>query len=563
MHKEKLKIGILIDNYKLANWQVRIIEAVKDSGFSEIALVILNYGNANKVSKISDAVRNAGKIIFDLHLKLDEAILAREADYFKRSDAKNLLEGVHSISVTAIKTEEAEYFPEDEIEQISQYDLDVILKFGFDQLTGKILKVAKYGVWSYEPYNKNGNNCEPLGYREVIYSSKTTGSVVKILNEDSDKCKIIHRSEMLTNNISISKNRNACYWRAASVIPQLIEGLYNYGIAYLIKQEKKHTETYFNLSSAESLSFFVALKNIFVHFFKVSKRVLQKIFFNDHWDLLFKIDSNETSFPSIEEFKLLPAPSDRFWADPFVISKDNRHFIFVEELLYKTNKGHIAVVELDNKGKFLASKKILERPYHLSYPFLFQHNGTYYMIPETGGNKTIELYRCKAFPYEWEFVMNLMENVDTADATLFHHTNKWWLFCCIDKSGKNVGMLDELHLFFADDLFTKNWQSHPNNPVCTNTRTARPAGKIFSENGKIYRPSQDCSGIYGRGININEIIKLTETEYQEAVVKKIIPADENGLLGTHTFNFNDKIMLIDGFKYRRKKFFINLYPEKL
>ena len=269
--------------------------------------------------------------------------------------------------------------------------------------------------------------------------------------------------------------------------------------------------------------------------------------------MLYKINSIETSFPSIEEFKLLPAPSDRFWADPFVISKDNRHYIFVEELLYKTNKGHIAVIELDNKGKVIDSKKILERPYHLSYPFLFQHNGTYYMIPETGGNKTIELYRCKAFPYEWEFVMNLMEEIDTADATLFYHNNKWWLFCCIDKSGKNVGMLDELHLFFADDLFTTNWQSHPNNPICTNTRTARPAGKIFLQNSKIYRPSQNCSGIYGRGININEIIKLSETEYQEAVVKKIIPEDENDLIGTHTFNFSDKITLIDGFKYRRKK----------
>jgi len=552
MLKEKLKIGILLNDYKLANWELRIIEAIKDSGFSKITLVILNERTCrNNISKISGVFQKAVKIIFNLHLKLDELILARETDYSKVSDSKNLLNDVDSLSIipTANKTN----FSDTEISEIKNYNLDVILRFDSDKLNGEILNAAKYGVWSYEAFSKQGNKSEPLGYWEVISNSKTTSTILQILNDDADECKILHRSEMLTHNLSISKNRNACYWRAATIIPQIIEGLYNYGITYLIKQEKKHTDNNYSRKTNESFSCLTALKNIFIHFFKVSKRIFQKLFFNDHWDVLYKINSIETSFPSIEEFKLLPAPSDRFWADPFVISKDNRHYIFVEELLYKTNKGHIAVIELDNKGKVIDSKKILERPYHLSYPFLFQHNGTYYMIPETGGNKTIELYRCKAFPYEWEFVMNLMEEIDTADATLFYHNNKWWLFCCIDKSGKNVGMLDELHLFFADDLFTTNWQSHPNNPICTNTRTARPAGKIFLQNSKIYRPSQNCSGIYGRGININEIIKLSETEYQEAVVKKIIPEDENDLIGTHTFNFSDKITLIDGFKYRRKK----------
>jgi hypothetical protein len=252
---------------------------------------------------------------------------------------------------------------------------------------------------------------------------------------------------------------------------------------------------------------------------------------------------------------MLSTPSDRFWADPFVVTKGDKHFIFVEELLYKKNKGHIAVIEIDNEGNCISSKKILEKSYHLSYPFLTKFDDTYYMIPETGENKTIELYKCIEFPYRWEFVMNLMENTSTADATLFYYNNKWWLFCCVDDSGLHEGLLDELHLFYSDTLFSKNWKSHPGNPISSDTRTARPAGEIFIRDNKIYRPSQDCSGIYGRGMNLNEIVKLSETEYEEVVVKKVFPQDDSAFMGTHTFNASDAIKVIDGFQYRRRRRF--------
>src|SRR6478752_5118064 len=276
MLKEKLKIGILLNDYKLANWELRIIEAIKDSGFSKITLVILNERTCrNNISKISGVFQKAVKIIFDLHLKLDELILARETDYSKVTDSKNLLNDVDSLPIipTANKTN----FSDAEISEIKNYNLDVILRFDSDKLNGEILNAAKYGVWSYEAFSKQGNKSEPLGYWEVISNSKTTSTILQILNEDADECKILHRSEMLTHNLSISKNRNACYWRAATIIPQIIEGLYNYGITYLIKQEKKHTDNNYSRKTNESFSCLTALKNIFIHFFKVSKRIFQKL----------------------------------------------------------------------------------------------------------------------------------------------------------------------------------------------------------------------------------------------------------------------------------------------
>lgn len=51
MPKEKLKIGLLIKRYQMANWQFKVIEELKKSVFAEISLVIIN--NAPDKNSIS------------------------------------------------------------------------------------------------------------------------------------------------------------------------------------------------------------------------------------------------------------------------------------------------------------------------------------------------------------------------------------------------------------------------------------------------------------------------------------------------------------------------------
>ena len=553
MDKEKLKIGLLIDNYNIAYWQYKIVEEIQNSDFGEVTLVaIVSQPKTNEAFKFFELLQHKERLIFDIHLKLDELILGRSTNYSKIKNSKTILQDADKISLTAGHEEYKNNLAHKDFGEIRNCNLDIILKFSSKSLPGNIFSIPKYGIWSIEPTD-NDIKGEPLGYWEVMNEWGTTDLKLQILSHGAGATKVIHRSSLLTNNISISKNRNLCYFRAATVIPRIIQGLYNFGEPYLmmlenrIKKEVNNDRRFY-----KKFLLFSGLINIFLHFFRVNKRLLRKMFYVDFWQVLYKIDSNDTFVSSLREFKFLPSPSDRFWADPFVISKDDKHFIFVEELIYKTNKGHIAVIEMDSVGNFISSKKVLEKDYHLSYPFLLKHNNTYYMIPETGENKTIELYKCTEFPYKWEFVTNLMEGIRTADVTLFYHDDLWWLFCCIDKSGLHEGILDELYLFYSDDLFSKKWQSHPDNPINTDTRTARPGGKIFIKDNKIYRPSQDCSGIYGKAININQIIKLSRTEYEEKVISKINPDQEKDLIGTHTYNGNDKIIVADGFKYKKR-----------
>ena len=64
--------------------------------------------------------------------------------------------------------------------------------------------------------------------------------------------------------------------------------------------------------------------------------------------------------------------------------------------------------------------------------------------------------------------------------------------------------------------------------------------------GKLIRPGQDCSEAYGYAVTFNRVEVLSDTEYREVPIARIIPDWLPGNRGTHTFNQSDKFQVIDG-----------------
>jgi hypothetical protein len=253
-------------------------------------------------------------------------------------------------------------------------------------------------------------------------------------------------------------------------------------------------------------------------------------------------DQISTSF---WRFKKMSPPRDRFWADPHIFFKDDIYYIFVEEFIFKKKKGHISLIEMQQSGKYSAPVKVLEEPFHLSYPHVFDYNGSLYMIPETRCAHSINLYQCTDFPTAWKHRSTLMNSVDAVDATILFHKNKWWLFTNIAEPA-GTSLDNELFLFYSDNPTSQNWKSHPMNPVITDSKRARPAGKIIERNGKLYRPSQCMNPSYGYGIKFNEIDILTENEYREREIAFIEPKWDKKLKGVHTFCHENRLTMIDG-----------------
>jgi hypothetical protein len=330
-----------------------------------------------------------------------------------------------------------------------------------------------------------------------------------------------------------------------------------YGEDYLVTQKKRyklwkvpHPE-----EGEASLTFWNGFKDVLKFVTRVTPLVISKLIYTDafSWNLMIKGSEGDKTSPDFyKDFKPVRSPRGLFWADPFVVAENGSYFVFVEEFIYRKNRAHIAVVEIGSDGEIIRHHKIIEKPYHMSYPFIFREEGSWFMIPETSSNNTIEMYRCAEFPDNWEFYRIIMKDISATDTTLFYHDGKWWLFTTIDRTGSVSGGSTELFLFYSDSPLTDNWVSHPLNPVVSDEGSARCAGNLFVHNGHIYRPAQDCTMRYGRGFNLKRVTILNENEYTETTEAEIKPVWDKRLKGTHTFNFVDGLTVIDTYSYHSR-----------
>jgi hypothetical protein len=253
----------------------------------------------------------------------------------------------------------------------------------------------------------------------------------------------------------------------------------------------------------------------------------------------------------VSAFKKISPPKDRFWADPHIVDKGSNYYIFVEEYLYQLKRGRISVIEMDQKGNYKPSIPVLQTDYHLSFPFVFDWMGRYYMIPESSMKRTIDLYECIEFPSRWRFKTTLMKDIKAVDTTLLYTQGKWWLFTAASENEAAAPQV-ELFLFYSKELFTDQWQAHPMNPIVSDMKRARAAGRPFARDGKLFRPSQYCSKTYGYGFDVNEIVLLSETEYCERTVTTVRPESGKSILATHTYAKEGNLTVIDALRLRPK-----------
>ena len=191
--------------------------------------------------------------------------------------------------------------------------------------------------------------------------------------------------------------------------------------------------------------------------------------------------------------------------------------------------------------------------YHTSYPYLFEHLGQIYCVPETYQAREVSLYRAEEFPNRWVKVATLIEDLAGLDSTVFQHEGRWWLMATDNDDGPNR----KLKAWYASELLGP-WKPHAANPVKVDARSARPAGTPFMHNGHLYRPAQDSSREYGGRVILNRVLRLTPTEFREEQAVVIEP-DEYGPYpdGLHTLSSVGDMTVIDG---RKKVFALKNLP---
>ncbi len=553
MNKKKLRIGLLIDNNNVPYWIYSMVEEINSSHHSEIVLVVKKKNTKGSDLSILKKARVLRKQLFyTLYCKLDRRFFISTPNAFALKDLKGIIKCAE-LEVEPNKENLYDMLPAKDIAKIQGHSIDVFIQIGFGTLKGEILQCAKYGVWSYQKGGLQSRRGGPPGVWEVFENETVTSISLQILAEHPDDNRILRTSHSPTDPISVARTMNSICWKASSFVPRKLNQLYGLGKERFLQIIDEYTiDPVFYSNKLYSVpSNLKTIKGAGSNFWAAIKRRIHGVFYFKQWILLYKLEGRHNISKSFFQFQRITPPKDRIWADPFVLYKDNKHFIFIEEMLFSENKGKIAVIEIDNEGNYYDPKVIIENNYHMSYPLLLEEQGELYMLPETGANRTIELYRCIEFPLKWELAKVLIDDIYAKDATLFKHDDKYWMFANV-KEVEGVSVHDELFLFYTDNLLKGKWRPHPMNPIVSDVRCARPAGNVFVHNGCIYRPSQNCSKEYGYGMQIREIVTLTEESYSERQVQSIYPNWAKDLIGTHTLNSHGGLTVIDALIKRRK-----------
>jgi hypothetical protein len=462
----KLKIGLLMDSFGQPEWVHRMLSIIQASDYAEISLIILNDAPApppkGVVKKFTD---NYDTLLFSGYRALENKLFVPQPNAFKNRDTKDLLHEVPVIKAIPRQTKNSDFIENPTLEKIQATGLDVMVRLGFRILRGGILTAAKYGIWSYHHGDNFTHRGMPAGWFEVLNHHPVTGSILQVITEDLDNGDVLYRSWSGTDHLSINRNRNNFYWKSLAFLPRKLQELHRDGaekfqarVARTNEHPSFYSEQLYTTPTNREMA-----KMLWNHWTGyVKRRVDVFLFPEQQWTLMYDL-RNEMS-ASFWRFKKLTPPKGTFWADPFIVYRDNKYFIFFEDLDFATEKGIISVIEMDEKGKITAPVKVLECPYHLSYPFILEWKGETYMIPETNRNGTIEVYKSVRFPDQWELHKTLMKDVVAMDATLHEHDGKWWMFVNM-REHDGSSKMDELFLFWADSPLSENWIPHPLNPI--------------------------------------------------------------------------------------------------
>ncbi|AZO44415.1 formyl transferase [Mesorhizobium sp. M7D.F.Ca.US.005.01.1.1] len=290
----------------------------------------------------------------------------------------------------------------------------------------------------------------------------------------------------------------------------------------------------------------------------LARRIVQKIYhlcYNaPHWKVGWRQTKGRDLFDlrahPASGWQELPDDGSRFYADPFPIVHQGQLTLFVEDYIHRLGRAIISAVPFGPAGPLGRPEPVLDLPYHLSYPFVFERDGEVWMVPESCANGTVDLYRATAFPGGWVKEATLLSGIIASDATLVEHGGAWWLFATVRDGGGTIrdgggAFSDALHLWSAPD-FRGPWTPHPNNPVLIDIASARPAGRMVKRGNDLLRPVQDCRRSYGAALGIARISHLDLIGMEQVVETILNPGALWNGRKLHTLNEAGGFEFIDG-----------------
>lgn len=516
-----IRVGVTLDGRRVPRWKRDVLAGLVQVEGAELALVVL-----------TGAARSRGRGVAGLLLRLygalDRRIFALEPDPLEIVDVSDLIAGVATVERRTGGSSDGA--------AAAGAEVDVAIALGAED--DVLLTGAPLGMWTYR-HGLGRERDDDVPYLRDVKEKRLASHVALV--RQSDQVVLAH-STIRTDLVSMQRVRSAALLRCRHLAGRLLRDLRD-GAEPAAQPPAPESGT-----PARALGAVEVLSSVGRIPMRLVLRRLFNTLWHEQWLLVLRRVEDHPPPMSFAGARLHRPPRGCDWADPFPFRVNGRSWLFFEEIPWRGGRGHISVAELDDAGELHDRRIALATPHHLSYPFVFEHDGETYLLPESRASAATTLYRAREFPDDWE-PLCVLADAAMYDPTPLYHEGSWWLFGTMADLGESQD--DELHLFHADTL-EGPWRPHPRNPVVSDVRGARPAGPLIRDGSRLVRPAQDCSGRYGRAVVFKEVLELSRSAYREVEVARLEPDWLVDNLATHHYATDELWAATDAMLRRRR-----------
>jgi hypothetical protein len=535
---KKHRVGIILNDLMCSRYIHDTVQVLKSENDIELILILEEIrgrswskpGNEFWQGSVLDLLN----YLTFMALQMAERRLIGFLDNSVREDFKRTKIGPGSftdcikIKPTWLENRAVSCYEDEDLKSLEQLELDIIVNGKENAVyCGKFLSSSRLGVISLQLGDNNGNGGIPPAFWEVYERAPSTGFMIQISNESDHGGRILYRGETTTERTHV-ENLAHLYREGSPFLAFIVKKLLN-DVESIKPEEKRPVagimHKYPNVWQTANYIF----KSVMLHAnLFVEKKILQK---HQRWGIAYS--RKFWTEVALSEGKRIPNPRYRFLADPFVIKKNGKHYIFVEDYDFRIGRGAVSciVVSPDDTWEFI--ENVLVEPFHLSFPFVFEESGEIFMLPETHNANDIRLYRCVEFPNRWELDTQLLAGVSAADTMLIKRHDKWFMLTNMNQFFSDDHW-SQLHVFWSDDLRSSDWKPLSLLPIVNSPRIGRNAGLMAGKNGDWFRVRQrQAFDQYGAGFSIAKITYLDVDGYSEESFAEIEPLFFNRLKGTH------------------------------
>jgi hypothetical protein len=555
---KKYRVGILMSSLSCTKYVRETVDTLANDPAIDLFLILEN-GNANGDShtrfryKLRRAgfLRSISLLAFGAYRSLEVRFMSLYSksvrDHFrKEAIATDRFAGRIDVHPELSETGLFCSYGEGDIRKIKEAGLDIIVRGNTGSIyRGDVLRAARLGIISFHHGDNRWNRGAASAFWCVYWRRPATGFIIQILNEELDGGTVLYRGEIVTKRVYTRNLVNL--YRESNPFLAYVTKAYLEGDP-LIRPEARIPYGGMIYSYPNLWQTFVYVMRTGALFAQlvVERKLLRR---DLRWGVAYT--RRHWTEAVLARGKRIANPPHRFLADPFVVARDGRHYIFAEDYDERRGLGAISCIVVEPDDSYRIIDNILMEPFHLSFPLVFEEGGETYMIPETAECNAIRLYRCVEFPHKWELDMELVQGVSATDTMPVQRDGKWFLLTNISQF-HTPDHLSQLHILWADKLRTTEWKRLSSLPIVNTPSIGRNAGFLLDADGGYYRVRQrQAFNLSGAGFSIARVTRLDTEGFAEETYAEIEPNFFPGLKGTHHMHGTGDFTVYDFLKSER------------